>query len=79
MPDCGVARNRICGTCLNWIAISDRRFGRRFPERRKNGTPAQRQLSTHNFMATKVSVVESLGTPLAVAMMNAISVLRAVA
>ena len=34
-----------------------------FPDRRKNGTPAQRQLSISARTATMVSVWESGGTP----------------
>ena len=48
-----------CGTGLNWITISVRFSGSRFPVRRKKGTPAQRQLSMSTRMATKVSVSES--------------------
>ena len=33
------------------------------PERRKNGTPCQRQFSTSARTATMVSVSESAGTP----------------
>ncbi len=50
-----------CGTFLNWIMICVRRSGRRLPVRRKNGTPAHRQLSMSARSATKVSVV--LGWP----------------
>ena len=35
----------------------------RLPERRKKGTPSQRQLSTKARRATKVSVSESAATP----------------
>ena len=35
----------------------------RLPVRRKNGTPAQRQLSIEHFKAMKVSVSDSGSTP----------------
>ena len=35
----------------------------RLPVRRKNGTPAQRQLSIEHFSAMKVSVSDSGSTP----------------
>ncbi len=48
-----------CGTGLNWMKISVSRSGSLLPVRRKNGTPAQRQLSMWAWMATKVSVSEA--------------------
>ena len=56
------SRKSRCGTSLNWIAISDARFGSRFPVRRKNGTPDQRQSSTSKRAATNVSVSDSGST-----------------
>ena len=59
-----VARlNSISGGILNWMAISVTRLGMRLPLRMYHGTPAQRQLSTKNFIASQVSVVESTATP----------------
>ena len=45
------------------MEISLARFGSRLPVRRKNGTPAQRQLSTKTCSATKVSVRDRGSTP----------------
>ena len=45
------------------MEISLARLGRRLPVRRKNGTPAQRQLSTKTCSATKVSVRDLGSTP----------------
>ena len=54
----GSRLNRIGGTSFSCTEISLARFGRRLPVRRKNGTPAQRQLSMKICSATKVSVRE---------------------
>ena len=59
----GLALNRIGGTLFRWMEISLARFGSRLPVRRKNGTPAQRQLSMKTCSATKVSVRECGSTP----------------
>jgi len=45
------------------MAISLARVGSRLPVRRKNGTPAQRQLSMKAWSATNVSVCDVLFTP----------------
>ena len=56
-------RNIRSGGSSNPSVITCRLAPRFFPDRRKNGTPTQRQLSTSARSATIVSVCESGGTP----------------
>jgi hypothetical protein len=47
----GVSRNIANGACLNLIATSVTRVSNALPVRRKNGTPAHRQLSIWSLRA----------------------------
>jgi hypothetical protein len=56
-------RNTLNGTFLNFRVISLILSASPLPVRKKNGTPAHRQLSMSSSIAEKVSVVESDATP----------------
>jgi hypothetical protein len=58
-----VPEKTLNGTLLNLSVISLTLSLRPLPVRRKNGTPAHRQLSRSSSIAEKVSVVESFATP----------------
>ncbi len=58
-----VPENTLNGTLWNLSVISLTLSARPLPVRRKNGTPAHRQLSMSSSIAEKVSVVESGATP----------------
>ncbi len=53
----------LCGGSRKAIEMIRAPSAMHLPVRRKNGTPAQRQLSTSARRATKVSVFESEATP----------------
>src|SRR5450631_1979896 len=61
MPD--PAGNMLLGGSRNAIEMIRWPSASRLPVRRKNGTPAQRQLSIRHFNATNVSVSDSGSTP----------------
>ena len=56
-------RNTLNGTLRNFRVISVIFWARPLPVRRKNGTPAHRQLSMSTCIMENVSVVESGATP----------------